>query len=120
MGATIIERAREVAQCLRDRGETSDARVVEELIEEAVGDEARLPQMLTTTAAGRRLGVSGQTIKNWVARGELRGVRVGGRIKIPAASVLAYVQRARSSLDWDELTDEEAVRVARAIRHGER
>lgn len=120
MQATIVERAREVAQRLRDRGQADDARVVEELIEEAAGDEARLPQMLTTTAAGKRIGVSGQTIKNWVARGELRGVRVGGRIKIPAESVAAYVERARTSLDWEELSDEDAARETRAARHGER
>lgn len=71
---------------------------------------------MITMQTGKRLGVSGQTIKNWVQRGELTGFRVGSRIMVPADAVAAYWRLARASLDLGEVSDEEAVQVTRAVR----
>jgi excisionase family DNA binding protein len=59
------------------------------------------------------LGVSGQTIKNWVRQGQLQGYRVGGRIMVPKDMLAEYVRRARGSLDLDVISDEEAARLAK-------
>jgi excisionase family DNA binding protein len=36
------------------------------------------------------IGVSGQTIKNWISRDMLKGYRLGGRIVIPRAELDDY------------------------------
>lgn len=68
-------------------------------------------EVLTSTEAGNLVGVSGQTIKNWVRQGRLAGYRVGGRIMIPKDTVADYVRRARRSLDLEEVADEMAARL---------
>lgn len=73
--------------------------------------------MLTTTETGDLIGVTGQTIKNWVKAGTFPGYRVGNRIMISRAVVEEYVRCARMSLDIEELSDEEA---AELIREGRR
>ena len=73
-------------------------------------------ELLTSTEAGDLLGVSGQTIKNWVRQGHLRGYRVGGRIMVPKDVVAEYVRRARQSLDLEVIPDEEAARLGRETR----
>ena len=64
--------------------------------------------MLTTTRAGDLLGVTGQTINNWVRDRRIKGFRVGGRSMVPGDVVVDYVRRARTSLDLDEISDAEA------------
>ncbi len=44
--------------------------------------------MLTTSQAGDLLGVTGQTIKNWVRDRRIKGFRVGGRIMVPRDGVV--------------------------------
>lgn len=102
MRATTPRRARDVVTTLRARGDYDEASVVEALIEEA--------------KAGRRLGVSGQTIKNWGQRGELTGFRVGSRTMVPADAIAAYWRLARTSLDLEEVSDEEVVQATRPVR----
>ncbi len=50
---------------------------------------------LDMTEAGRRLGVSGQTVARIVQRGELPSVRIGRRVKIPAVGLAEYVRERR-------------------------
>ena len=46
------------------------------------------PELMTTTAAARALGVTTQTIRRWVNSGQLTAVRSHtGRYRIDAASV---------------------------------
>lgn len=103
--------ARKTATELRQRGEIEQAQVIEALVD-AARDEA-LPSLdlLTTTQAGDLIGVTGQTIKNWVREGKLTGYRVGGRAMLPAEVVADYVNRARGSLDLDPLSDVEAAEL---------
>ena len=106
-----IQLARATAAELRERGEKERARAIDALVE-AVRQEA-IPSLdlLTSGEAGNLLGVTGQTVKNWVRHGRLPGFRIGERIMVPKKAVADYVQRAKRSLDLDEVTDEEAARL---------
>ena len=73
--------------------------------------------VLTTTETGDLIGVTSQTIKNWVKAGTFPGYRVGNRIMISRAVVEEYVHRARTSLDVEDLSDGAA---AALIREGRR
>ncbi len=87
----LVERALDAQRRLEERGLRDEARVMLDLIAEV---QARLPQMerqfYTTAEAGRIIGVSAQTVKNWVARGLLVGYRLGGRMVIPRAALEDY------------------------------
>lgn len=102
--------AERMVEDLRRRGEVEPAEVIEALMREAEGTSRTL-DLLTSTQAGELLGVTGQTIKNWVREGSLDGYRIGGRIMIPRQIVEDYVARARTSLDLEEFSDDEAARL---------
>jgi excisionase family DNA binding protein len=106
-----LDLARTAATELRASGQAERAQAIEALVE-AVRDEP-IPSLdfLTTTKAGNLLGVTGQTIKNWVREGRLAGYRVGGRVVIPREAVDEYIRRARGSLDLEVFSDEEAAEV---------
>lgn len=103
-----LQSARRTAEDLRQRGQLERAQAIESLVE-AVHDEA-IPSLdlLTSREAGELVGVTGQTIKNWVRQGQLEGYRVGSRIMIPKNVVASYVSRARQSLELDALSEEDA------------
>ena len=68
--------------------------------------------------AGDLLGASGQTIGGWVRDRQIAEYRVGGRIVVPRGTVAAYVGRARSSLDLDDISPDEAARLVAEGRRG--
>lgn len=103
-----LQIARETAEELRQRGEPERARAIEALVEAAHEDAVPSLDLFTSTEAGELLGVTGQTIKNWVRQGQLRGYRIGGRILVPKDEVADYVRQARRSLELDVISDEEA------------
>jgi excisionase family DNA binding protein len=103
-----IRMAEDAAAALRQRGEADRAGAVEALIEAAREQALPTLDLITTTEAGELIGVTAQTIKNWVRDGRLRGFRVGGRIMIPTEAISEYVRRARGSLDLEEMSDVEA------------
>lgn len=107
-----LDVAKRTAEQLRERGEQQQAQAIEALLE--VAREEALPtlDLLTSTQAGNLLGVSGQTVKNWVRQGRIAAYRVGGRIMVPKEAVAAYVRRARTSLDLDTVSDDEAAQLA--------
>lgn len=46
------------------------------------------PELVTTTEAARRLGVTSQTIRRWIASGDLRAMRTRtGRYQVAAEDV---------------------------------
>jgi excisionase family DNA binding protein len=106
-----LQIARRTAEELRQRGEDERAQAIEALVDAAQQDVVPSLDLLTTTEAGDVLGVSGQTIKNWVRQGHLKGFRVGARIMVPKDAVDDYVRRARGSLDLEAISDEEATRL---------
>ena len=103
-----LRSARRTAEELRQRGQLERAQAIESLVE-AVHDEA-IPSLdlLTSREAGELVGVTGQTIKNWVRQGRLEGYRVGSRIMIPKNVAANYVSRARQSLELGMISDGEA------------
>jgi excisionase family DNA binding protein len=112
--------ARTAAEELRQRGEFDRAKAIDALVE-ASRDEA-LPALdvVTSSAAGDVLGVTGQTIKNWVRQRRLAGYRVGGRIMVPKEALADYVCRARTALDLDDVSDQEAADLVAEGRKGTR
>lgn len=65
-------------------------------------------KLLTPTEVGKKLGVTSETVRTWIASRKIRAMRVGGRWKIPA-----------SALDFAETTvanpsEEEKRRLRRA------
>ena len=109
--------ARRAAEELRQQGDPERAAAIEALVDAAREDALPSLDLLTSTEAGQLLGVSGQTIKNWVRQGQLQGYRIGGRIMVPKDVVAEYVQKAGHSLDLDVLSDEEAARLVEEGRH---
>lgn len=123
----LLARARQTAQLLDEMGLESDRQTVEELIIALGGnlDEDNIketpapavapePQPLpkapasanerdyyTTTEAARLIGVSAQTIRNWVERDMIKAYRLGGRTAIPRSEVDGYLPLAES-LRYDE------------------
>jgi excisionase family DNA binding protein len=85
------------------------------------GASRKQPPLLTSTQAGEMLGVSAQTVKNWVNDGKLFGYRIGNRVMIPRTVIELYLRgaairpgaNARIDEEW-ELSDDEA---AEAVRH---
>jgi excisionase family DNA binding protein len=106
-----LTRARAAARDLAAAGKAEQARAIEELISEVAGAEPPRLDLLTAPRAGELLGVSGQTIKNWVCAGQLPAYRIGGRVMISRAAAEEYVRRARAALDLEELPDDEIVRL---------
>src|ERR1700681_2622241 len=107
---TLTE-AREAAERLEQLGDKRGAEAIESLL--AAVKKAEVPSLdyYTAPEAGNILGGSGQTIKNWVNRGRLRGYRIGSRIVVPTKAVEEYIHRAGSSLDLEDLTADEAASI---------
>jgi excisionase family DNA binding protein len=114
--ASTIGIARRVVRGLREQGAASEAGAVEALIAHAMKDQVPPLDYLTAPVAGQLLGVSGQTIKNWVREGRIQGFRLGNRIVIPRALVMEYIERAGASLDDAELDGEAAAALVREER----
>ena len=111
MDTTIIELGQTLADTLRQEGRSQEADIVIQLIDKV---ESELPTMLTTGQVAKRIGVSRQTVVNWVDRGWMEGKRVGGRIMIPASvldgmdeldEILAIVDADRPPFTNDEARD---------------
>lgn len=114
----LLERAQDAQRRLEEQGLRDEARVMRELVAEVQALQPQTERRFYTTAeAGRLIGVSSQTIKNWVARGLLVGYRLGGRVVIPLAALEEY-RRLGSALQAIEPLPpvEQIVRDVRAGR----
>jgi len=63
-----------------------------------------MDEMITTTAAGKELGVSGQTVRQMIAAGYLEAIRTpGGHFRVKASSVkrLAETYELSQTVDHD-------------------
>ena len=72
-----IDLARQTADDLRRRGESERAKAIDALVAAAAPQALPALDLLTTTQTGQLIGVSGQTIKNWIRAGKFVGFRVG-------------------------------------------
>lgn len=87
----LLELAQDAQRRLEQQGLRDEARLMRELAAEVQALQPRTErQFYTTVEAGRLIGVSSQTIKNWVARGLLVGYRLGGRVVVPRAALEEY------------------------------
>jgi len=93
----------ELATDLYARGQKEQARALEAVLDLAASALAgrsvptRPREYLTTSQAAAALGVSRQTIKNWVQAGHLRGAVLGGRTLIHRDEVQAQLDRLLSA-----------------------
>ncbi len=55
----------------------------------AEGQRSTLPRMLNVAAASRWFGVSRERIEGWIAGGQLECKRVGSRLLVPTAQLVA-------------------------------
>ncbi len=103
----ILTRARQLAQDLRRQGRDEDAQAIDALLQAvteqvaSTGTTQDAPPYLTTGEAGRRLGVSRQTVANWIKHGLLPGVRMGGRLMVPATTLARFARLEKILDDLD-------------------
>jgi excisionase family DNA binding protein len=83
IAAEDVRLVQETVEALRARGDDAHARAVKAVLEVALSfqPDERAPERkyMTTGQAASLLGVSRQTIVNWVAARKLPGARLGGR-----------------------------------------
>jgi excisionase family DNA binding protein len=83
----------ELVACLRAEHDERAAGAVERLMQHTLvspDPRSALGGYMTTGQAARLIGVSAQTIKNWVDQGRLVGGRVGGRMLVARRSVQTF------------------------------
>lgn len=118
---SLVAQAGEVQRRLEAQGATEDAQVVARLVH-AVTEQKAKPKAerpyYTVSEAAELIGVSGQTVKNWINRGMLKGYRLGGRIVIPREILDGYrpLADALKALDPTPPTEE----ILRHINAGRR
>ncbi len=83
--AELFTRGQFLTKSLRDEGRADDAVTVASLINAL--DLTRKPKYLTTGEVALRIGVTRQTIVNWINRGTLAGTRIGGRFMVAPAAL---------------------------------
>jgi excisionase family DNA binding protein len=82
--AETIDTVSRLERELAGSGRTDEAAALEELLA-AVARPGK--GLLTTGQAAGRLGITVQTVKNWIGRGTLRGIKAGTRWLVSEESV---------------------------------
>ena len=119
--AQTIKVAQAAANELRQRGEAERAQAIETLVEAVRNGNGNgmppvtEPAVEDTEQVGQLYGVSGPTLKKWVEEGRYTSYQVG-RLPIRRETVEEYVRRGGPSLDLEEVSDEEAVRLVNEER----
>ncbi len=116
----ILDKGRSLVRTLRREGRRDEAQTVDALLQ-AVEVGAPAP-FLTTGEVAQRVGVSRQTVVNWVKKGLLPGVRLGGRTLIAPAALerFAQLEGILDSLDAERpsATPTEAAEAVTQTRKG--
>ena len=113
---------REVVSRLRAEHAEREATAIERLMQQALGSPdstVALAGYMTTGEAAGLIGVSLQTIKNWVRQERLVGSRVGGRTLVTRASVQAFfdsLSSAPEQAESDDVTAAEVAEISHALR----
>ena len=108
VSAEVLAKSRELVESLRQEGRPEDALVIDTLVRAV--DRAR--PYFTTGQVARRLGVSRQTIVNWIKQGYLPGERVGARMMVPASAFDQYAEfEAIFDREVPALSPEEAAEI---------
>ena len=96
----LFTRGQFLTKSLRDEGRADDAITVASLL--AALKPARKSNYLTTGEVARRIGVSRQTIVNWINRGTLAGTRIGGRFMVSRTALEKFDELNAILADLDE------------------
>jgi excisionase family DNA binding protein len=59
-------------------------------------------ELLTPRDVARRLGVTARTVQRWIATGRVAGVRIGGRVRVPAGALDALVRASDQPSDHEQ------------------
>jgi len=105
----------EVVSRLRAEHEERAAAAIERLMDQALvspDPHTALAGYMTTGEAGRLIGVSLQTIKNWVDLGRLVGSRVGGRTLVTRRSVQEFFDSLGTAAEQPEDEDIDSAEAA--------
>ncbi len=115
----LVDQAMAVRRRLEERGAAEDAQVVERLVQELTTARPTAERPYYTVAeVAELIGVSGQTVKNWISRGLVKGYRLGGRIVIPRSELDEYRSMAEASKGIEPLPSREE--IVDAVREGRR
>ena len=119
MDGDIFVRGQALAEDLRREGRRDDAEIVDILLGVA-GTPVSTARFLTTGQVAKRLGVSRQTVVNWVKRGVIPGTRLGGRLVIPVSVMEKFDPISRILDDLDSqippLSPDEAASIVQQDR----
>jgi excisionase family DNA binding protein len=92
----LLAQGQQLAHDLRNEGRSKEAQTVDALLQaitmspvEKVSESA---SFLTTGEVAKRVGVSRQTVVNWVNKGLLPGVRLGGRTLIEPTALQRFTK----------------------------
>ncbi len=104
----LVEQARDAQQRLAQKGLLEEAQIIEKLVVELTALSPQTPKAFyTASEAATIIGVTSQTVKNWVTRGILKGYRLGGRVVIPVDSIDAYRPLANALISIEPLPSQE-------------
>lgn len=115
---SLVDRAMDIRRRLEEQGAVDDAAVVEQLVNELTAARPKSERpYYTVSEVADFIGVSGQTVKNWISRGLMKGYRLGGRIVVPRDELDDYRSMAEASKGIElPATREEIVEAVRAGR----
>lgn len=114
----IFSRGRALARGLREEGRSSEAETVDALLQVAEQVE-QTTQYLSTGQLATRLGVSRQTIVNWIKKGLLPGIRLGSRLMVPATALTPFTQLEYILDELDaEVTPPSRAEIIELVSHG--
>lgn len=90
----LVSKGELLARDLRREGRRVDAQIVDDLVQAIAADlgDVESAPFLTTGEVAQRIGVSRQTVVNWVKKGMLPGVRLGGRTLVAPATLRRFAK----------------------------
>ncbi|HEV8634125.1 MAG TPA: helix-turn-helix domain-containing protein [Chloroflexota bacterium] len=119
MAVRELDLVRGVMQDLAARGQAEQAEALGKVLAvaaAALGERSgHQREYLTTGQAADILGVSRQTIVNWVGGGQLPGVRLGGRTLLHRDAVLGEVDRLKEARPVARADADAGVRASRSL-----
>ena len=116
---SLVGKALEMQRRLEEQGAAEDAEIVEQLVSALASSRPKRERpYYTVSEAAELVGVSGQTIKNWISRGVLKGYHLGGRVVIPRTELDDYRTMAEASKGIEPLPSRDE--VVEAVRTGRR
>ena len=88
----LVTKGKLLARNLRHEGRRTDAQTVDDLLQAIAASTGEEASPLTTGEVAQRVGVSRQTVVNWVKKGLLPGIRLGGRTLVASAALHRFAK----------------------------